>query len=60
MRRYFADFAQTAADSWDDVIKAVSEPCPGTRGVIWLRRKLGGHEATGPQKRSTSSPSGTL
>ncbi|GGR97937.1 hypothetical protein GCM10010269_41030 [Streptomyces humidus] len=46
-RRYFTDFVRTPADTWDDVIKAMSETGPETRGVIWLRREIGGHEATG-------------
>ncbi|MGW1267631.1 toxin glutamine deamidase domain-containing protein [Streptomyces sp. NPDC002491] len=46
-RRYFADFAHTPADTWDDVINAISEPGPDTRGVIWVRREIGGQEATG-------------
>ncbi|MFJ9741027.1 toxin glutamine deamidase domain-containing protein [Streptomyces sp. NPDC101166] len=47
MRRYFAGFTHTPADTWDDVVKAMSEFGPDTRGVIWLRREIGGHEATG-------------
>ncbi|MGI5229578.1 toxin glutamine deamidase domain-containing protein [Actinoallomurus sp. CA-142502] len=32
---------------WDTVIRAVGEPGPDTRGVVWLRRELNGAEATG-------------
>ena len=32
---------------WDTVIRAIDEPGPGTRGVVWLRRELNGAEATG-------------
>lgn len=46
-RRYFPDFRQVTVGSWDDVIKAVAEPGPDTRGVVWVRREIGGQEATG-------------
>ncbi|MFD8390381.1 YrhB domain-containing protein [Streptomyces sp. NPDC059680] len=46
-RRYFPAFERVDVSDWDDVIKAVGEPGPDTRGVIWVRRELGGHEATG-------------
>jgi hypothetical protein len=46
-RRYFPEFTRIPVDSWDDVIKAVTEPGPDTRGVMWVRREIGGHEATG-------------
>ena len=48
-RRYFADFAHTPAGTWDDVIKAMSEPGPDTRGVNWVRREIGGQ-----RRRATS------
>ncbi|PAZ17490.1 hypothetical protein CLM62_01815 [Streptomyces sp. SA15] len=46
-RRYFPDFEHVSVGHWDDVIKAVREPGPDTRGVVWARREIGGHEATG-------------
>ncbi|MEU6087397.1 YrhB domain-containing protein [Streptomyces sp. NPDC047085] len=46
-RRYFPEFERVAVGDWDDVIKAVGEPGPDTRGLIWVRREIGGHEATG-------------
>ncbi|MFJ3639011.1 YrhB domain-containing protein [Streptomyces sp. NPDC090108] len=46
-RRYFPAFERVEVSDWDDVIKAVEEPGPGTRGVIWVRREIGGHEASG-------------
>ncbi|MEV5507616.1 YrhB domain-containing protein [Streptomyces orinoci] len=46
-RRYFPEFGQVPAGDWDDVIKAVAEPGPDTRGVVWVRREIGGQEATG-------------
>jgi hypothetical protein len=46
-RRYFPEFRQVRVSDWDDVIRAVAEPGPDTRGVIWVRREIGGHEITG-------------
>ncbi|MFD5158947.1 YrhB domain-containing protein [Streptomyces hawaiiensis] len=46
-RRYFPQFTRVGVGGWDDVIRAVSETGPGTRGVVWVRREVGGHEATG-------------
>ncbi|MEU2057010.1 YrhB domain-containing protein [Streptomyces bungoensis] len=46
-RRYFPGFAKVAVGDWEDVIKAVAEPGPDTRGLVWVRREIGGHEATG-------------
>jgi hypothetical protein len=46
-RRYFPDFTRIPVDGWDDVVKAITEPGPDTRGVVWVRREMGGHEATG-------------
>ncbi|MFC4503032.1 MULTISPECIES: YrhB domain-containing protein [Streptomyces] len=46
-RRYFPEFTRLPVNTWDDIIKAVSEPGPDTRGVVWVRREIGGHEATG-------------
>lgn len=37
----------SACASWDDVIAAVREPGPGTRGAIWIRREAYGVEGTG-------------
>ncbi|MFJ9185527.1 toxin glutamine deamidase domain-containing protein [Streptomyces sp. b84] len=46
-RRYFPEFERVSASSWDEVVKAVAEPGPDTRGLVWIRRELGGQEATG-------------
>lgn len=46
-RRYFAEFERVSVNSWDEVVKAVAEPGPDTRGLVWIRRELGGQEATG-------------
>lgn len=46
-RRYFPAFEQVAVSDWDSVIRAVAEPGPDTRGLVWVRRELGGAEATG-------------
>ncbi|MGW0282701.1 YrhB domain-containing protein [Streptomyces sp. NPDC003236] len=46
-RRYFPEFERVGVNNWDDVVRALGEPGPDTRGVVWLRREIGGHEATG-------------
>ncbi|MFR9800045.1 YrhB domain-containing protein [Streptomyces sp. MS06] len=46
-RRYFPGFERVGVGDWDDVVKAVGEPGPDTRGVVWVRREIGGEEATG-------------
>ncbi|SED39473.1 Papain fold toxin 1, glutamine deamidase [Streptomyces misionensis] len=46
-RRYFPEFAPVPVSGWDDVIGAVGEPGPGTRGVVRVRRQIGGHEISG-------------
>ncbi|MDA4886262.1 YrhB domain-containing protein [Streptomyces sp. CCM_MD2014] len=46
-RRYFPEFARVPVNGWDDVVQAVAEPGPDTRGVVWVRRAVAGHEATG-------------
>lgn len=48
-QRYFPDFAPVPVpvSSWDDVIEAVAETGPDTRGVVWVRREAAGHEVTG-------------
>jgi hypothetical protein len=46
-RRYFPEFEQIEVSDWNDVIKAVAEPGPGTRGVLWVRREIGGQEVSG-------------
>ncbi|MEU8694741.1 toxin glutamine deamidase domain-containing protein [Streptomyces sp. NPDC048665] len=45
--RYFPEFERVAVTDWSDVIEAIAGPGPDTRGVIWVRREIGGHEATG-------------
>ncbi|MET7598868.1 MULTISPECIES: YrhB domain-containing protein [unclassified Streptomyces] len=46
-RRYFPEFERQRASSWDEIVKAVQETGPDTRGVVWLRREINGREATG-------------
>ncbi len=46
-QRYFPDFEPVSVSNWDDVVKAVTETGPDTRGVVWVRREAGGHEVTG-------------
>ncbi|MCW7946866.1 hypothetical protein AAW14_34035 [Streptomyces hygroscopicus] len=45
--RYFPDFEHVPVSDWDSVIRAMAEPGPDTRGVVWIRRELGGVEASG-------------
>ncbi|MFJ9040924.1 toxin glutamine deamidase domain-containing protein [Streptomyces sp. NPDC102406] len=46
-RRYFPQFDRVPVQDWDQVVRAVQEPGPGTRGVVWIRRAIGGHDVTG-------------
>ncbi|OIJ67519.1 YrhB domain-containing protein [Streptomyces mangrovisoli] len=46
-RRYFPEFQPVPVGDWDDLVKAVAATGPDTRGVIWVRREIGGHEASG-------------
>ncbi|MEU9186569.1 toxin glutamine deamidase domain-containing protein [Streptomyces sp. NPDC048484] len=46
-RRHFPHFAHVSVHSWDDVLEAIQTPGPDTRGVLWIRRAIGGREATG-------------
>ncbi|MET9493553.1 toxin glutamine deamidase domain-containing protein [Streptomyces sp. NPDC006552] len=46
-RRYFPRFAHVPVRDWDDVVRAQRDPGPGTRGVLWIRRAIGGHDVTG-------------
>lgn len=46
-RRYFPGFEPVPVHDWTAVVRAVRDPGPGTRGVVWVRREIGGQEATG-------------
>ncbi|MFE4874304.1 YrhB domain-containing protein [Streptomyces sp. NPDC056682] len=46
-RRYFPHFEHVPASDWESVIRAVAEPGSDTRGLVWVRREIGGAEATG-------------
>lgn len=49
-RRYFPGFdgvPPAHRADWNDVAAAMTAPGPGTRGVVWVRRELDGHEITG-------------
>jgi hypothetical protein len=46
-RRYFPRFEHVPVDDWTAIVRAVREPGPGTCGVVWVRREIGGQEATG-------------
>ncbi|MFF1453039.1 YrhB domain-containing protein [Streptomyces sp. NPDC058274] len=47
VRRYFPEFERVGASSWDEIVKAVEETGPDSRGVVWVRREVDGQEATG-------------
>jgi len=47
LRRYFDQPEVASCAAWDDVITAIQENGPDTRGVIWIRREVAGEEATG-------------
>jgi hypothetical protein len=47
LRRYFPEFEPVPVTSWDEAVKAIAEPGPDTRGVVWVRREAAGHEVTG-------------
>ncbi|MEU1628729.1 YrhB domain-containing protein [Streptomyces sp. NPDC020096] len=47
LRRYFPQVEAAPCANWDEVIRAVRQPGPDTRGVVWVRRELRGVEATG-------------
>ncbi|MEU9862702.1 toxin glutamine deamidase domain-containing protein [Streptomyces sp. NPDC047971] len=46
-RRYFPGFTPVPVADWNDVIRALQGPGPDTRGLVWVRREVGGQEATG-------------
>ncbi len=45
--RYFPGAEITTCATWDEVIRALNETGPATRGVVWVRRDLNGTEGTG-------------
>ncbi|MEU3302725.1 toxin glutamine deamidase domain-containing protein [Streptomyces sp. NPDC006678] len=46
-RRYFPGLAHVPVHDWSDVIRALREAGPDTRGLVWVRREVGGQEASG-------------
>lgn len=46
-RRYFEGFSRVPVGDWNDVIRALRGPGPDTRGLVWVRRQIGGREASG-------------
>ncbi|MBD0422984.1 hypothetical protein H0H10_28170 [Streptomyces sp. TRM S81-3] len=46
-RRYFPEFTRTPVEDWDDVTRAVGEAGPDARGLVWVRREIGGQEISG-------------
>ncbi|MFI9061373.1 YrhB domain-containing protein [Streptomyces sp. NPDC053429] len=47
LKRYFPTAQQLRCASWDEVIERVEETGPGTQGVVWVRRAIGGTEVSG-------------
>ncbi|GGT30492.1 MULTISPECIES: YrhB domain-containing protein [Streptomyces] len=47
LRRYFPGAEQLRCATWHEVIGRASETGPGTQGVVWVRRTIGGVEASG-------------
>ncbi|MGW7190014.1 YrhB domain-containing protein [Streptomyces sp. NPDC054838] len=47
LKRYFPTAEQLRCASWDEVIRRVRETGPGTQGVVWVRRTIGGAEVSG-------------
>ncbi|MFB7667263.1 YrhB domain-containing protein [Kitasatospora sp. NPDC056138] len=46
-RRFAGDADVSVCSSWDELVAAMKATGPDTRGLVWLRRELGGEEATG-------------
>ncbi|PKW00241.1 papain fold toxin 1 (glutamine deamidase) of polymorphic toxin system [Amycolatopsis echigonensis] len=44
---YFPGAEVTACAEWEQAEKTILDGGPGTRGVVWLRRRFGGRELTG-------------
>lgn len=44
---HFPDAEVGTLATWDEVAEAVAATGPDTRGVVWIRRELGGYEFTG-------------
>ncbi|MEW2412877.1 YrhB domain-containing protein [Streptomyces sp. NPDC046866] len=47
LRRHFPAAEQLRCASWDEVIRRAEETGPDTQGVVWVRRAVGGVEASG-------------
>ncbi|MFD6968710.1 YrhB domain-containing protein [Streptomyces sp. NPDC059949] len=47
LRRYFPTAEQLRCADWDEVITQAEKPGPGTQGVVWVRRAIGGTEVSG-------------
>ncbi|MFF6993824.1 YrhB domain-containing protein [Streptomyces sp. NPDC008313] len=44
---YFPEFERVRVDSWDEIVEEAVKTGPDTRGVVWVRREVGGQEASG-------------
>ncbi|MCX4747439.1 YrhB domain-containing protein [Kitasatospora sp. NBC_01287] len=47
LRHHFGQAEVAVCGNWDELIGAVQASGPDTRGVVWVRREIGGEEATG-------------
>ncbi|MCX2731761.1 YrhB domain-containing protein [Saccharopolyspora sp. NFXS83] len=47
LAKHFPDAELSTCSTWQDATSMIVEGGPGTRGVMWLRRQLGGVEITG-------------
>ncbi|GLF93080.1 YrhB domain-containing protein [Streptomyces yaizuensis] len=47
LRRYFPGAEQARCGTWDEVAGRIEEAGPDTQGVVWVRRAVGGAEASG-------------
>ncbi|MFE0022033.1 YrhB domain-containing protein [Amycolatopsis sp. NPDC059021] len=44
---HFPGAETTTCTEWEQAAKTIGEGGPGTRGIVWLRRQLDGHDLTG-------------
>lgn len=47
IRSYFPAAEVSVLATWEEISAAMDSSGPGARGVVWIRRELGGAEATG-------------
>ncbi|MEO3847291.1 YrhB domain-containing protein [Streptomyces sp. B8F3] len=47
VRQFSPDAAVSSCEDWDEVVAEVAVHGPGSRGLVWVRREIGGKEASG-------------